>query len=149
MIRMKPILAGCIFILFLAGCSKDTDPYPKAAEPSWTIQSPELLPNSFTAIVAIPDELSIYAGDEDKIAAFLGDECRGVGNLVLPESTGPRIYYLTIRGSDTENRDIVFRYYNARLSYLYQAGQSIPFENDGTYGTFDSPVVLDLAYITH
>lgn len=147
--RVRSIFAGCLLMVFFSGCSKDTDPYPRATEPSWAIQSPEMLPNSFTAVVTLPGELSIYAGDEDKIAAFLGDECRGVGNLVQPENAGPRIYYITIRGSDTENRDIVFRYYNARLSYLYQADQSVPFENDGTYGTFDSPVVLDLMYMTN
>ncbi|SHJ39063.1 hypothetical protein SAMN05444280_11825 [Tangfeifania diversioriginum] len=146
--QIKTILALCIAILVFEGCSKDTDPYPESAVPSWSVQSPELLPNSFTAIVAIPDEINIYAGDEDKIAAFIGDECRGVGNLVKSESTGERVYYITIRAADTENRAIVFMYYNARLSYMYQALQSVPFENDGTWGTHDSPVILDLEYVT-
>lgn len=125
-------------------CSKDTETFPKYPEPEWIIESPELLPNSFTAIVAVPVNINLYATDNDKVAAFLNNQCRGVGTLVRTGDNEKRVYYLTIRANDDENGNIIFRYYNSRLSYLYQAKQMVPFETDGTFGTYDSPEILEL-----
>jgi hypothetical protein len=142
-----------IIFLFLATafifnhCSEDTETYTKHPVPEWYIESPELLPNSFTAIIAIPDNINIYATDNDQVAAFINDKCRGVGSLVRAGDNDKRVYYITIRADDEENGNITFRYYNSRLSYLYQAKQVIPFETDGTYGTYDSPVILELEHV--
>ena len=142
-----------ITFLFLATtviftyCSEDTETYPKHPVPEWNIASPELLPNSFTAIIAVPGNINLYATDNDKVAAFLNDQCRGVGTLVRTDSNDKRVYYLTIRANDDENGNIIFRYYNSRLSYLYQAKQMVPFETDGTFGTYDSPEILELELV--
>jgi hypothetical protein len=142
---MKYIFLIVITALFINSCSKDTDPYTKYPVPDWSVESPELLPNSFTAIIATPDNINLYATDNDKVAAFIDDRCRGVGTLVDHENK--RVYYITIRANDDEDGNIIFRYYNSRLSYLYQAKQSVQFETDGTYGTYDSPVILELEHV--
>ena len=139
--QLKIIVA--LALLIVGGCSKDEETFTTYPAPDWSILAPEQLPHSFTAIVAVPENINIYATDGDKVAAFINDECRGVGTLVKSENSG-NVYYVTVRASDTENGLIVFRYYNARLSYLYQATQRIPFEIDGTYGTYDSPVIMEL-----
>lgn len=141
----KTLFICCI--LALAGCSKDNLSYEKYSKPEWIVLTPELFPNSFTAIVALPDNLEIYSTDNDIVAAFIGKECRGIGNLVKSEEGEKRIYCLTIRASDTEDREIVFKYYNSRLSYLYQAQTNVEFIIDGTFGTFDAPAILDLENI--
>lgn len=144
--------SNVIFIIFLAllgsGCDKDNGPkfnvYPL---PVWTVQSPEIFPNSFTAIVNLPKNMNLLAQDTDLVAAFIDDECRGIGNLVQSEDKKRRAYIITVRGSSTENRNIVFKYYSTRTSYLYQAATTIAFEIDGTYGTYDTPITLDLKNI--
>lgn len=138
-------VAFCITLL--VGCSKDSDSYTQYPIPNWFIQSPELLPNSFTAVMALPQNINEYSTDDDVVGAFIGEECRGVGTLVKANDNKNRVWYLTIRASDTENGEIVFRYYNSRLSYLYEATQRVAFEIDGTYGTYDSPIILDLEYL--
>jgi len=143
----KLIIALSICIVMFCSCDKDTEPYTEYPVPEWTVESPWLMPNSFTAIVAIPDNISIYARDDDKIAAFINDECRGIGTLVKSEDGTKQVYYITIRASDAESGEIIFKYYNARLAYLYQSKQTVAFETDGTYGTYDSPVILDLEYL--
>ncbi|WP_167615120.1 hypothetical protein [Maribellus sediminis] len=141
------LLISAISLFF--GCSKDKESYTEYPVPNWEIQSPELYPNSFTAVVALPENIDAYAGESDLVAAFIGEECRAVGNLVETETDDgiKRVWYLTVRASDTENQEIVFRYYNSRLSYMYEATQRIAFEIDGTYGTYDSPVILELEYL--
>jgi len=136
-----------ICTMIITGCSKDTEPYEEHTIPDWSVQTPWLLPNSFTAIVAIPDNINVYATDDDMLAAFIDGECRGLGTLVRTDGSEKRVYYITIRASDTEDGEIIFKYFNSRLSYMYQAKQSVPFVTDGTYGTYDSPVILDLDYL--
>jgi len=140
-LKIAVLLSIC---LFSAGCNKDDDSFKTYSRPDWSLASPELLPYSFVAIISIPDNINTYAQDEDMVAAFIGNECHGVGNLVKSEEGTKRVYYIMVRGADTENRNIVFRYYSSKLSYLYQAKTTVQFEIDGTYGSYDSPVVLDL-----
>lgn len=140
---IKTIIIGVCILIFV-GCSKDTESYTQYPIPEWTITSPELLPNSFTAIVAIPDSINAHLSGEDMVAAFIDNECHGVGSLVESEAVVNRVYFITIRASDTENGEIKFRYYNSELSYLYQAKLTVLFTIDGTYGTYDTPIVLNL-----
>jgi hypothetical protein len=133
-----------LVLLLSLGCSKDDEKFTTWPVPEWKVESPELLPNSFTAIVALPDNLNLYATPDDKIAAFMDDNCCGVGTLVEDEGGARSVYFLTIRASDTGMGQITFRYYNARMSYLYEASQTVEFEPDGTFGSYDEPVVLDL-----
>jgi len=136
-----------LFLVITGSCSIDDDQYTTWPEPTWSVESPELLPNSFTAIVAIPDNVNVYASDNDQVAAFIDGECHGVGTLVKDEDSEKRVYFLTIRASDTESGEITFKYYNANLSYLYQAEETIDFEADGTYGSYDSPIILNLQIV--
>lgn len=141
--KINVLIVLCLAILF-ASCSKDNETFDEYPIPDWTLQSPESHPNSFTAVVAIPDNIDTYSQDDDIVAAFINGECRGVGNLVSDESGEKGVYYITVRASDTENGNIEFKYYNARLQYLYRAMSLIPFESDATYGTYDMPIILDL-----
>jgi hypothetical protein len=145
--KLCNLILAIVLSVLLWGCSKDNDSYQVYPHPDWVVATPEAFPNSFTAIVSLPDNINTYSEEPDMLAAFIGDECRGVGNLVTSEDGTKRVYYLTIRASDTENRNIVFRYYSSRLSYLYQAKTQVAFEIDGTYGTYDSPVILDIEQI--
>ena len=146
---MKSISVLIAFSLgfLIMGCSKDTESFQEYPRPVWTAATPDLFPSSFTAVLSVPTYINTYSEDADMVAAFIGDECRGVGNLVKSDDGLKRVYYITVRASDTENRPVVFKYYSSKLSYMYQAKTPVEFEIDGTYGTYDSPVTLDLEHI--
>lgn len=140
------LLVLCLTII-ISACSNDNETFDKYPIPDWTIQSPESHPNSFTAVVAIPEHINTYSQDNDMVAAFINGECRGVGNLVSDKNDRKRVYYITVRASDTENGNIEFKYYNSRLQYLYRAKSMVTFESDATYGNYDNPIILDLEQI--
>lgn len=144
MIRILKITFLLSLIILIDGCRHDEEFFQTYPRPAWGIASPESLPYSFTAIVAIPENINTYASDDDLVAAFIGDECHGLGSLVESENGDKKVYYITVRGSDTENRQIVFRYYNSKLSYLYEAKTTVPFEIEGVCGSYDTPLMLDL-----
>jgi hypothetical protein len=144
MIRILKISVLLSLIITIGGCKKHEETFKTFTRPAWGVASPESLPYSFTAIVTIPENIDTYSSDEDIIAAFIGDDCHGIGNLVRSENGTKKVYYITVRGSDTENRQIVFRYYSSKLSYMYEAKTTVPFEIEGVWGSYDSPNILDL-----
>lgn len=133
--------------LSLGGCKTDKDMIPTYPKPEWAVQSSESFPYSFTAIVCLPENINNHSQDSDMVAAFINDECRGIGNLVKSDDGTKRVYFITVRAQATEEGPILFRYYNTRLSLLYQSKNSVAFEIDGTYGNYDNPIELDLELI--
>lgn len=115
-----------------------------------TLDAPEVLPISMkgkyplkmTVYLALPDYLMPYADTQDELAAFAGEDCRGVA---VPETAdnGTAIYTVTVIGNP-ETKDITFRYYSARNAYMYQSTTPLTFEAEKVYGTKDNPIMLDL-----
>ncbi len=134
------------FVLLMNGCV-DKDTYEMFAKPDWIVQHPEIYPNSFTAILCLPEVMNAHSNDDDLMSAFMNDECRGVGTLVKSSDGLKRCYFVTVRSSGSENGDIFFKYYNTRLSLLYQSKKAVAFETDGTYGNYDNPIELDLELV--
>lgn len=111
-----------------------------------TLDEPQVLPIStqgkypfqMTAHVALPEHLAAYADAQDELAAFAGDECRGVA-----EWTGAGRCRLTIIGN-ADPADIHLRYYSSRNAYLYQTDTLFPFQAGTDIGTESEPIVLNL-----
>jgi hypothetical protein len=131
-----------LFILAMAGGCQDEDKpdYAQPQVPVWTVNS-SAYSVSMTAIVSLPPNLAQYAQDNDLLAAFSGEECRGIG-----EKIGD-LYYVSIQAMPEEDFTVQFVYYSARNKYLYTTGELFPFEMNGNVGSVDEPEVLQLAII--
>lgn len=112
-----------------------------------TEENPEeiylLLENSMTAVVRIPDELQVYANTEDKLAAFIGEECCGVGKLTLIDDKP--VYKMVIKSVDNPAAKVSFQYYSATNTYLYKTESTIDFVAEQAYGTEDEPQTLAIS----
>lgn len=102
-----------------------------------------LLENSMTAVVRIPDELQAYANPEDKLAAFIGEECCGVGKLIKPNDNP--MYEMVIKSIDDPAAKVNFRYYSATNTYLYQTETPIDFKAESAYGTETDPQTISIS----
>lgn len=78
-----------------------------------------------------------------EIAAFVGDECRGVGEVQTKDSY--TWIYLRIRSNTASGEKISFRLYDKSTdrTLQLQAEQTISFSSQGMVGTPSSPVTLD------
>lgn len=78
-----------------------------------------------------------------EIAAFVGDECRGVGEVQTKDSY--TWIYLRIRSNTASGEKISFRLYDKSMdrTLQLQAEQTISFSSQGMVGTPSSPVTLD------
>jgi hypothetical protein len=131
------LLWGGIFI-GLNGCKEEEERFPQFETPAWSIDATQHSVN-MTAVVQLPQQWAQYAQSGDRLAAFAGENCRGVGEVV---GDNPAVYYVTIHGTSEEQVQIKFRYYNARTRYLFDSGELFPFEVDKVYGTSDAPEIL-------
>jgi hypothetical protein len=92
-----------------------------------------------TAIVILPPNLAQNAQDDDQLAAFTGEECRGIGGKVGD------LYFVSIQATQEEDFTVRFGYYSASNKYLYTTGNLFPFEMNGNVGSDDEPEVLQLS----
>lgn len=88
---------------------------------------------TMTAVFELPAELKAKASSDDLMAAFVGDECRGVVKAI------DGVFLLTVIGTGNESTNVTFRYWNASDHSLYESLFSIPFTSDRVYGVVDNP----------
>lgn len=113
-----------------------------AGAPSWSVEAAGQYPGSMTAVVQLPAHLRSDYREGDELAAFIGEECRGVGEAV--EVEGAQLFYVLIHGAAPEEEGIVFKYYSTKASHVFITNTRLSFETDGVFGTVDQPRVLAL-----
>lgn len=131
-------------VLLMTGmnaCKKHHTP-PRFPSPDWQVDATGKYPLTMTAVVQVPPNLQPYVLKGDKLGAFMGSECRGVGTLITADSK--MMFFVLIHGTAAEQGKISFKYYYSWKSYMYETEPMLDFTVDGNYGTVDYPKVLDL-----
>ncbi len=141
--KIHILLSLSITLITISGCSKKSDTsadenHNKYPVPHWQADISGLLAYSMTTVIAISDSLHQTVSANDKVAAFIGEECRGVGVYVERENTAP-VFYIMIKGNADESAQVILKYYNSQSSYMYITGIFLNFEVDYNYGTADLP----------
>ena len=140
-----------LWMLLLIGtisCRKEKETatkeeFTKFPPPAWKVDETGKYPASMTAVVSLPASLQPAATETDQLAAFVNDECRGLGVRVNLDAGA--VYFVLIRGLADEQSPVVFKYYNSKSSYLYQTAPVLHFLVDDVYGTAQNPKLLALS----
>ncbi|MCR5140552.1 MAG: LamG domain-containing protein [Bacteroidaceae bacterium] len=114
-------------------------------EPEWSVN-----PNDFEYSMNVIGQLNIFGVDssdpDDIIAAFIGEECRGVAHPEYKQRYDG--YYLTmgIYGNDDDKgKSVTFRAYDASTGTLYPEvtpSVAVTYESLSLIGKYETPVVL-------
>ncbi|QEC73786.1 hypothetical protein FSB73_21065 [Arachidicoccus ginsenosidivorans] len=142
----KRKFVGHIFVAFLlicgtiASCKKE--PAVRKEAPNWSITSAGDYPYTMTAVVTLPEMYGAAPTDGDQMAAFMGEDCRGIGTLNVVG--GLPLYFIMIHGTAAENTSVYFLYYNATKGAIYKSKEGSKFAVDSSFGTVDSPEMLRL-----
>lgn len=141
---MKKTPAAIYLFLMMAilGCGKNpVDPPAEAAakfpEPTWKADGTGKYPATMTAVVNLPAALAGNAAENDKLAAFVNDECRGVG-VIVPVNNA-NLFFILIQGLPEESGEITFKYYSSKTAYMYESHPALTFLADAVYGTAENP----------
>jgi len=136
------ITVTCLLFLLLAGCKKEAT-HTAFPSPTWQEDQTGKYPASMTAVVTMFYEMNSQIMPDDKMGAFINDECRGIGKIVKvsPVST---VFFILIHGTAAEQNKVKFKYYSAKSSYMYTTTEFLDFKIDTNYGTADHPETLQL-----
>lgn len=82
-------------------------------------------------------------GKDCRIAAFVGEECRGIGTLT--SSMGIEYGYLRVRSNVVGGETVCFRYYDSESDTEGKvSGTEVLFEADAVYGQPSSPLQMTI-----
>lgn len=113
--------------------------YPKHDSPQWnsvvnSAKPNETFPTDLTAYIQLPGAIGAYSSNQDEMAAFCGDECRGDGTYI------EGVWCLRIWGNVGDK--ITLRFYCATNKYMYHSTETIVLKDDEHLGTFDEPRLM-------
>ena len=92
------------------------------------------------------DGVAVSDYDNYEVAAFCGEECRGVASVEEIPNTEKNYYYLRIRSNQNEGETISFKVYDREKSKEYSiAGNTVTFSAQSMQGYPSSPIVLGAA----
>lgn len=140
--KFKIHLILLLLVSSITACKKEVI-YTKFPSPTWTIDQTGKYPVSMTAVVSNYYPLNADLLPEDKMGAFINDECRGIGTLVRISPVSS-VFFILIHGTTAEQNKISFKYYSSKTSYMYATSDILPFQVDESFGTADKPQILDL-----
>ena len=114
------------------------------AAPHWTC-NPRDFQYDMTLLLdlQINDELMSNRGNYE-IAAFCGDECRGVASVIHAGEGRSDYYSLRVR-SNVAAEKITFKVYNKAEHKEYAANEVVDFESQKLMGLPSSPMALNVA----
>ena len=116
----------------------------KGQTPDWSV-NPRQYENSMNMIATL-DILGLQSEDEDDIvAAFIGDECRGIAHPVYKERYDQYFVTMDIYGGNDAGKPVTFRAFDASTGTLYPEvlpDKSFNFQLLELNGTYSDPVLL-------
>jgi hypothetical protein len=115
-----------------------------ALAPNWTVD-----PSAFQYSMSVTGQFSISELDaplssdtRDMIAAFVGEECRGVANITFVPNLNVYSAFMTVYGNQPFGEEIEFRFWDAYPGTEYQAVEELAFIADQAVGQPLAPYIL-------
>jgi hypothetical protein len=109
--------------------------------PDWSVDAHAYQHNmTVTAVLRIGETESI--DEYDMVAAFVGDECRGLTRPVDVEGIGRHEIFLVVCSNEAEGESISLRAFDANPGVIYDIVETLTFEADKVEGTVRGPVAF-------
>lgn len=140
-------LAGADTLLYPSGAGRSDDPIfiGPAEEPEqlaivpWRVDQNRYL-NSMTVTGLLESDTLGINHPEDAVAAFVGDECRGLARPVYMPGIEEYRVFLMIYGEPGEA--VTFRIWEAEGDLTYESGTSLAFTTDEHLGGLNDPALI-------
>lgn len=112
--------------------------------PKWTVDPTKFKYSmNFVAQFSTKEAEDILSKDnKDKIAVFVGDECRGVGNIQYDVASNSYVGFLTAYANTTLSDKLTFRMWDAKPGVEYLAKEEINFVANSIIGKVSDPIVF-------
>ena len=115
--------------------------------PEWNV-TPAQYENSMNVIARVEINGKSLDDEDDLVAAFIDDECRGIAHPVYNERFDDSFITIDIYGNNETGKDVTFRAYDASTGTLYPVVTTKPtigFTPLALIGKYSEPVILTAA----
>ena len=102
----------------------------------WTVN-----PHAFQYDMTVYVKIASAQQDGYEVAAFYGDECRGVAKL-LTANDGTKVFQLRVRSNVVSGEVITFKAYHASTGKESAFNETVTFEAQGVEGSPSEPLEL-------
>jgi gliding motility-associated-like protein len=110
-----------------------------AQDPGWQVD-PAQYNYSMVMVGIIKTDGVEIQNNNDKVAAFISGEVRGVASPVFQDQVNRNIFYLIIYHND-DGGNVTFKYYNSGNNTVTSAVQTVSFSVDSLIGDAERPFV--------
>lgn len=119
-----------------------TNPTATIRSSGWDV-NPSQFEHSMTlvGIVEADDVSMLKEGDE--VAAFVGDDVRGVTSSLYVEQLDIHLLFLTVYANELDE-ELSFKYFDGETEMIYDLIETISFEANGTVGSVSIPEILTM-----
>ena len=114
--------------------------FTAVAQPNWTV-NPYLYDYSMTITGRVNIEGTTSVDVNDKVAAFIGEECRGVVNVKYQSTLQDYFVFLMIYSNSTSGL-VSFKIYDASENKEIKVGSPINFAVNGIVGSVSIPFIF-------
>lgn len=108
------------------------------AQPAWQDPGDEVYESRMTVTLRLAKEYIPYSTDDDRMAIFSGDECRGVSlrNVIEHATTGSNDIYFSVyvHGDGSESAMLYAKYYCAGMKQTFTTNLGTNFSPDEIIG---------------
>lgn len=111
----------------------------QAAPPDWSVSSSQYSYN-MTITGAINLNFEESTDTDDLIAAFVGDECRGVASPVYRSAVDRYLCYLMVY-SNSASETLTFKVYDASADEIREIEKTLEFQVNGSIGILEAPYI--------
>lgn len=107
------------------------------AQPSWTVNPSDYQYTMTLTGIGLFQCLETV-DEADMVAAFIGDECRGVQSFST-NVDGKHLAYLTVYDTLSQGNQVTFKLYDASDSIIYEEVFPVIFQENGIMGNPENP----------
>ena len=112
--------------------------------PGWSIE-PAKYEFAMNIIAGLNIKGLLSKDQNDILAAFVGDTCRGFAKNIFIEEMDRYAVFLTVYSNSTEGEQISFRLYDASTDETFNAVEEIIFAADEVSGSVQQPFTVTIA----
>lgn len=117
-----------------------------AQESGWTVNAPDYQYQMSVYAKLEIDEQDVTANENYEVAAFVGDECRGIATR--DSKDGYNWLWMFVRSNSASGEKITFKVYNKTTQQVKRIAETVEFASDGQIGTASSPTAFTQAKYT-
>jgi len=112
---------------------------------NWSLDH-SLYENNMSLIATLKFDGLDYPGGDYIVGAFVGDECRGLSQPVYLASSESYVVFMTIHMNRAGGEPITLRAFMPSTNAVYDVGETLVTQANGTIGTVQEPLALAATY---